>query len=89
MEGRVVNGPVTAGSSLSRPSGAEQRGDRGTAEDQVAPETASGRHPGVCTLTLTNMRVHVHTHVLADTPSKHSHPQATYSYTLTHLPTHS
>lgn len=40
----------TTSSSLSRPRGAEQWGGRGAAEDQMAPETASGGYPGVFTL---------------------------------------
>lgn len=79
-----MNGPVTAGSSLSRPSRAEQRGDPGAAADQVAPKAASGRHPGVCTFTLTHVHAHVHTHARADTPSKPTCPRAnprTHSHT--------
>ena len=48
------NEPGTTGFSFSRPRGAEQRGDRGAAADQMAPEAASGGHPGVLTLTFTN-----------------------------------
>ena len=59
-------------SSLSRPSGAEQWGDRGTTADQMAPEAASGRHPGACTLT--NAQAPVHTRVRADTPSHEQTP---------------
>ena len=40
----------TTSSSLSRPRGAEQWGGGGAAADQVAPEAASGGHPGVLTL---------------------------------------
>lgn len=35
--------------SSSRCRGAQQRGDEGAGEDQMAPEAASGRHPGANT----------------------------------------
>lgn len=83
--------PVTTGSPLSRPSGAEQWGNRGASANQMAPEAASGGHPGKCTLILTNIHTHDHTHALThvdtDTLSNHTYPQ-----TLIHAhtpPTHS
>lgn len=85
MEGRAAKAPVTRGPSLSRPHGAEQRGGRGAAADQVAPEAASGGHPGGGTLTLTQTRApartHSHTRVHTDKPRP---PVSRHSSTLSH-----
>lgn len=86
MDGKAVSEPVTIDSSLFRPSGAEQCGNRGASADQVAPEAAIGGHPGEYTLIHSHSQMHMlvsaHTHIFMLT-----YPQNTHAQILTHVRT--